>query len=364
MAECQERGSAGERATSGIGRAAAAGRGPPQQSPQADGDRLSRTGHHRGAAAGLGCRLSEEREWVDQMVRRVLAREARAAGPRGDTELADRAGGAGRRRTWTRCRLRRRSAGSATSSTVGGRAPRAPGTIRLSDRLRRLPGWVVDYVLLHELVAPRRTVPLGAVLVAGGSLPAGRACARLPGGLPGGRRRRRRAGRRQPAGRRRSRLTTGRPRLADSQPMLAPQRRRQVGRARGVARSRPRRRRGLEMAHRFRDRQPQPMQESSPSRSRSRAAICSSSRDRQCRVIRCQSARVGVRPWGSRASSSRISSRLSPTLLGGSDEGEAAQHARARSVAGRRRCGWPRSAPGSRSSAAPRRRTRCARPPG
>src|SRR3954447_252014 len=26
----------------------------------------------------------EEREWVDQMVRRVLAREARAAGPRGD----------------------------------------------------------------------------------------------------------------------------------------------------------------------------------------------------------------------------------------------------------------------------------------
>ena len=32
--------------------------------------------------------------------------------------------------------------GSCTPST---------GTIRLSDRLRRLPGWVVDYVLLHEL---------------------------------------------------------------------------------------------------------------------------------------------------------------------------------------------------------------------
>ena len=32
--------------------------------------------------------------------------------------------------------------GSCTPST---------GAIRLSDRLRRLPGWVVDYVLLHEL---------------------------------------------------------------------------------------------------------------------------------------------------------------------------------------------------------------------
>jgi predicted metal-dependent hydrolase len=92
----------------------------------------------------------EEREWVDQMVRRVLAREARAAGPRGDAELADRAAAlaaayldevplptsvswvGNQRHRW----------GSCTPST---------GAIRLSDRLRPLPGWVVDYVLLHEL---------------------------------------------------------------------------------------------------------------------------------------------------------------------------------------------------------------------
>ena len=63
--------------SAGSAGAAADGRGPPQQSPQADGDRLPGTGHDRGAAPGLGCRRSEEREWVDQMVRRVLAREAR-----------------------------------------------------------------------------------------------------------------------------------------------------------------------------------------------------------------------------------------------------------------------------------------------
>ncbi|HEY5786671.1 MAG TPA: M48 family metallopeptidase [Microlunatus sp.] len=92
----------------------------------------------------------EEREWVDQMVRRVLAREARAAGPQGDTELADRAAAliaayleeapmptsvrwvGNQRLRW----------GSCTPSS---------GAIRVSDRLRRLPGWVVDYVLLHEL---------------------------------------------------------------------------------------------------------------------------------------------------------------------------------------------------------------------
>ena len=97
----------------------------------------------------------EEREWVDQMVRRVLAREARSRGPRGDAELAERAAGlaaahlapalgefpspasvswvANQRQRW----------GSCTPSTR---------TIRLSERLQPLPSWVVDYVLLHELV--------------------------------------------------------------------------------------------------------------------------------------------------------------------------------------------------------------------
>jgi predicted metal-dependent hydrolase len=97
----------------------------------------------------------EERDWVDQMVRRVLAREARAAGPRGDDELAERAASLAAEYlapvlgqspipaavTWVSNQQHRW--GSCTPSTR---------TIRLSDRLRRLPGWVVDYVLLHELV--------------------------------------------------------------------------------------------------------------------------------------------------------------------------------------------------------------------
>jgi predicted metal-dependent hydrolase len=92
----------------------------------------------------------EEREWVDQMVRRVLAREARAAGPRGDTELAARAAAliaeyldevsSPSSVSWVGNQQHRW--GSCTPST---------GAIRLSDRLRRLPGWVVDYVLVHEL---------------------------------------------------------------------------------------------------------------------------------------------------------------------------------------------------------------------
>ncbi len=97
----------------------------------------------------------EERDWVDQMVRRVLAREARAAGPRGDDELGERATALAAAYlapalgeapvpaavTWVGNQQHRW--GSCTPSTR---------TIRLSDRLRRLPGWVVDYVLLHELV--------------------------------------------------------------------------------------------------------------------------------------------------------------------------------------------------------------------
>ncbi len=105
----------------------------------------------------LPARMSarEERDWVDQMVRKVLAREARAAGPRGDRELRERATALATAYlapvlgepplpaavTWVTNQQHRW--GSCTPSTR---------TIRLSDRLRRLPGWVVDYVLLHELV--------------------------------------------------------------------------------------------------------------------------------------------------------------------------------------------------------------------
>jgi predicted metal-dependent hydrolase len=94
--------------------------------------------------------VREEREWVDQMVRRVLAREARVAGPQGDTELAERA-------AQLIATYLDEAPAPASVSWVGNQQHRwgsctpSTGAIRLSDRLRRMPGWVVDYVLLHEL---------------------------------------------------------------------------------------------------------------------------------------------------------------------------------------------------------------------
>lgn len=97
----------------------------------------------------------EERDWVDQMVQRVLAREARAAGPRGDEELAQRAAALA---TEYLAPVLGEAPTPAAVTWVGNQQHRwgsctpSSRTIRLSDRLRRLPGWVVDYVLLHELV--------------------------------------------------------------------------------------------------------------------------------------------------------------------------------------------------------------------
>ncbi|GAA1311410.1 M48 metallopeptidase family protein [Pseudonocardia xinjiangensis] len=95
---------------------------------------------------------SEERRWVDEMVRRLERSEARRRSParKGDDEL--------RRRSMELSR--RYLDGRAEPSTVRWVAPMrtrwasctpADATIRISDRLRDVPGWVVDYVLIHEL---------------------------------------------------------------------------------------------------------------------------------------------------------------------------------------------------------------------
>ena len=97
---------------------------------------------------------ADERAFVDSMVQKVLDREARGGAPRGDAELLDRA----RRLVDTHLAAvvatpaypsevrwvanQRQRWGSCTPST---------GVIRLSDRLRSMPGWVLDYVLVHEL---------------------------------------------------------------------------------------------------------------------------------------------------------------------------------------------------------------------
>ena len=98
---------------------------------------------------------AEERRHVDALVARLLAREARAQARGGDDELVARARELGRRYlapqlgsapvparvTWVG--NQRRRWGSCTPTDR---------TIRLSDRLRPMPVWVRDYVLLHELV--------------------------------------------------------------------------------------------------------------------------------------------------------------------------------------------------------------------
>lgn len=88
----------------------------------------------------------QEREWVATMVARL---DGRRAG-RTDEELTERA----------RRLARRHLAGRAWPSAVRwasnqnsrwGSCTPAEGTIRLSTRLRPMPDWVIDYVLLHEL---------------------------------------------------------------------------------------------------------------------------------------------------------------------------------------------------------------------
>jgi predicted metal-dependent hydrolase len=95
---------------------------------------------------------AEEREWVDRMLQRLDAREARAR--RTDAELVARA-----------TRLIQRylpelPAGGVPASLRWvdnqngrwGSCTPADRTIRISDRIMDMPDWVIDYVLLHELV--------------------------------------------------------------------------------------------------------------------------------------------------------------------------------------------------------------------
>ncbi|ADD44027.1 M48 family metallopeptidase [Stackebrandtia nassauensis] len=101
----------------------------------------------------------EEAEWVDRMLGRLRARDKRA-GKGGDAALKARAQKLARRYypdfpaaarpvsvRWV----------DNQESRWGSCTPE-DGTIRLSSRLARMPDWVVDYVLLHELahlIVPR-----------------------------------------------------------------------------------------------------------------------------------------------------------------------------------------------------------------
>lgn len=92
----------------------------------------------------------EERAWVQRMQERVRRRAGTALQAVGDEELHQRA-------LRLSARYLRGRARPSSVRWVGnqqrrwGSATPATRTIRLSDQLRGMPSWVIDYVLVHEL---------------------------------------------------------------------------------------------------------------------------------------------------------------------------------------------------------------------
>ena len=126
---------------------AAAGRGAPLAPPYSHDLRLSREGRDRRADPG---RLSkaEEEQWVATMVERVTRSERRRRPS--DEELVRRA-----RRcpgsTWTALAVPASVRWVDNQRSRWGSCTPADRTIRISGRVRAMPPYVVDYVLLHEL---------------------------------------------------------------------------------------------------------------------------------------------------------------------------------------------------------------------
>jgi predicted metal-dependent hydrolase len=91
---------------------------------------------------------AEERRWVVAMVERLRAQETRRRAPSRD--LARRADELSRQYLGGRARPLSIRWVDNQHGRWGSCTP-VDGTIRISSRLRGMPGWVVDYVLLHEL---------------------------------------------------------------------------------------------------------------------------------------------------------------------------------------------------------------------
>lgn len=91
---------------------------------------------------------AQEAEWVAKMRAKLTARTT--AGQYGAEELLDHAHQLSQR--YLSGRAAPTSVRWVTNMTTRwGSCTPADGTIRLSHRLRELPGWVIDYVLVHEL---------------------------------------------------------------------------------------------------------------------------------------------------------------------------------------------------------------------
>lgn len=92
--------------------------------------------------------LEQERHWVAQMSQRVARSTRRSQGC--DTDLLERAETLAQQYLPSGARPVAVSWSSQQGKRWGSCTP-MHGTIRLSDRLRTMPQWVQDYVLVHEL---------------------------------------------------------------------------------------------------------------------------------------------------------------------------------------------------------------------
>ena len=96
---------------------------------------------------------ADEQRWVRDMVERITAREKRSTsrGPReSDAKLMDRALELSARYFEGAC-IPTSVRWVSTMRTRWASCTPADGTIRVSTRLRHVPSWVLDYVLVHEL---------------------------------------------------------------------------------------------------------------------------------------------------------------------------------------------------------------------
>lgn len=91
---------------------------------------------------------AQEREWVGRMLDRLAAQEKRRRPS--DTQLATRATELSRRYLGGRA-VPTSVRWSSNQGRRWGSCTPSDGTIRISDRVRGMPRWVLDYVLLHEL---------------------------------------------------------------------------------------------------------------------------------------------------------------------------------------------------------------------
>lgn len=91
---------------------------------------------------------AEERRWVSRMVERLSESEARRRPS--DDELLGRATVLSERYLGARA-VPTSVRWSSNQQHRWGSCTPADGTVRISERAKGLPGWVLDYVLLHEL---------------------------------------------------------------------------------------------------------------------------------------------------------------------------------------------------------------------